>query len=296
MRNNKRVDKRVDKRVKKGSIIKRAAAIGLGVVLTGSLMACGSKQASTAVDESKKIKVGVCAGPYGDMFTEAIKPSLEAKGYSVEVVEFSDYVQPNISLADKEIDVNVFQHTTYLKNFSTEHNLDLTYLTEIPTAGMGIFGGSKITSLENLPNGAKVAIPNDATNLSRAIRVLQQAGLVTIDSSVDPSAATQYTLSANPKNLEFVEVEAPQLPRSLDSVDIAVINGNYALSAGLNLASALFNENILEGYINCIAVRTADKDAQFAKDILEIVHSDAFRSVIEDKSKQYYTFQRPSDY
>lgn len=285
--------------MKKVKLMKKFVAfVALGVVLTltGSLMACGNKQTSENVKESKTIKVGVCAGPYGDMFTQAIKPSLESKGYTIEVIEFSDYVQPNISLADSEIDVNVFQHTTYLKNFSTEHNLDLTYLTEIPTAGMGIFGNSKLSSLEQITDGSKVAIPNDATNLSRAIRVLQQAGLVTIDPSVNPSEATEYTLSENPKNLQFVEVEAPQLPRSLDSVDFAVINGNYALSAGLNLASALFNENILDGYLNCIAVRTGDKEAQFAKDILEIVHSDVFRNVIEDTSKQYYTFQRPSDY
>ncbi|MDF2686507.1 MAG: metal transporter substrate-binding protein, partial [Clostridia bacterium] len=106
----------------------------------------------------------------------------------------------------------------------------------------------------------------------------------------------QNNLSENPKNIKFVEIEAPQLPRSLDSTDASVINGNFALSAGLSLSDAIYNEVISEGYINCIAVRTKDKDAQFAKDIIEIVESEAFKNVIEDPDKQYQSFQRPSDY
>ena len=241
------------------------------------------------------IKVGVSAGPYEDMFREAIEPSLIEKGYKVEYVQFSDYVQPNKALADGEINVNIFQHSVYLKNFSEEHNLDLVYITEIPTAGMGIFGNG-INSIEDVPSGANVAIPNDVTNLARAIRVLEQTGLVTIDPAVNPAEATQYTLSENPKNLTFVEIEAPQLPRSLESVDLAIINGNFAISAGLNLSDALYNEELQEGYVNVIAVRTEDEGAQFAKDIVSIVHSDAFRSVIEAPSGQYASFFRPKDY
>lgn len=259
------------------------------LVFTG----CSAKAATSA--NEKTLKVGVCAGPYGDMFTEAIQPSLEKKGYKVEIVEFSDYVQPDKALAAGEIDVNMFQHSTYLKNFSKENGLDLTAIKEIPTAGMGIFS-QKYKSIDQIEDGAIVAIPNDATNLSRAIRVLAQTGIVTIDPAVDPTKATQNDLSSNPKNLQFTEVEAPQLPRSLDSVGIAIINGNYALSAGLNLSNALYNEKIAEGYINVIAVKTSDKDSQFAKDIVEVVKSDAFKSVIEDPSKQYVSFQRPTDY
>jgi len=241
------------------------------------------------------VKVGVCAGPYEDMFREAIAPTLIEKGYKVEYVQFSDYVQPNKALGDGEINVNIFQHSVYLKNFAEEHGLSIEHIVEIPTAGMGIFG-DKIKSINDVPDGAQVAIPNDVTNLARAIRVLEQAGLVTIDPAVNPAEATQFTLSANPKNLTFIEIEAPQLPRSLESVDLAVINGNYALSAGLKLSSALFNEELKEGYVNVIAVRTEDKDSQLAKDIVAAVHSDAFRNVIEDDSLQYVSFFRPKDY
>ncbi len=272
------------KKVNRGLVL-----VVLVLTLLLSMTACDKKE------NSKNLKVGVAAGPYGDMFLEAIAPSLEEKGYKVEIVEFTDYVQPNLALANKEIDLNMFQHTVYLENFSKEHDLDLTAIKEIPTAGMGIFSQTA-TKLEDLPEGAKVAIPNDPTNLTRAIRVLEQAGLVTIDPSTDPKTATQYTLSENPKNLEFVEIEAPQLPRSLDSVDIAVVNGNYAIGAGLKLSEALYNEVLAEGYVNAIVVRTKDKESKFAKDIVSIVESDAFKAVIEDETKQYVSFHRPSWY
>lgn len=262
-----------------------AAVIG-AAVFTG----CGKSG-----DENKLIRVGVCAGPYGDMFKEAIQPSLEEKGYTVEITEFSDYVQPNNALADNDIDVNMFQHSTYLKKFSEEHGLELSYLTEIPTAAMGVFS-EKYKSLDEAADGAAAAIPNDDTNLSRALRVLAQTGIITIDPSIDPSKATVNDISENPKNLTFTEVSAEILPSVLDSTDFAVINGNYAIGAGLDLADAVYNEQLAEGYFNVIAVRTADVDSQFAKDITEIVHSDAFRSVIEDESKQYTVFARPAGY
>lgn len=284
--------------MKTKKVFKSILLITMILALTVSFTACSKSSTETnsnASKETKNIKVGVCAGPYGDMFTEAITPSLEAKGYKVQLVQFSDYVQPNKALANKEIDVNMFQHSVYLKNFAKENSLDITYITEIPTAGMGIFS-SKYKSLDELPAGATVAIPNDPTNLSRALRVLQQANLVKIDPSVDPAKADEKNLSENPKKLKITLIEAPQLPRTLDSADIAVINGNFAISAGLKLADALYKEVLSDGYVNVIAVRTEDVQAQFAKDIVESVKSDAFKKVIEDPSKQYSSFQKPKDY
>lgn len=263
-------------------------SLSLAVILTLSFFVGCSKK-------SVALKVGVCAGPYGDMFKEAIQPSLEKLGYQIEIVEFSDYVQPNNALAEKEIDVNMFQHSTYLKKFSAEHKLDLTNLTEIPTAAMGIFS-SKFDAIDKLPNSATVAIPNDDTNLSRAIRVLAQTGIIKIDPSVNPATATPKNIIENPKNLTFKEVSAEILPSVLDSVDLAVINGNYAISAGLKLSEAVYNERLADGYFNIVAVRTEDAESKFAKDIASIVHSDDFRKVIEDANKQYVAFGRPNGY
>lgn len=256
---------------------------------TAAMTGCGSE-----TDENT-IRVGVCAGPYGDMFKEAIEPALEEQGYSIEITEFSDYVQPNNALAENEIDVNMFQHSVYLKKFSEEHSLELTYITEIPTAAMGVFS-NKYAALEEAADGATVAIPNDDTNLARALQVLAQTGIITINPDIDASKATVNDISENPKNLQFTEVSAEILPSVLDSTDFAVINGNYALSAGLKLSDAVYNEQLAEGYFNVIAVRTEDAESEFAKDIVEIVHSDEFRAVIEDENNQYSAFARPAAY
>lgn len=264
----------------------------LVTILSVSLIACQGKSDS---ESDKTLKVGVCAGPYGDMFEEAIKPSLEKKGYEVEIVEFSDYVQPNNALAEKEIDLNMFQHSTYLNNFKSEHGLDLTYIAEIPTAGMAIFS-NKYKSIDDIEEGETIAIPNDDTNLSRSLRVLEQAGIIGLDENIDASKATVDDIKENPKKLEFTEVGAEVMVSVLDSVGAVVINGNYAISGGLDLSDALYNEEIQEGYFNVIAVRTEDENSQFVKDVKEIVKSNEFKSVIEDKNNQYVSFSRPKDY
>ena len=275
--------------------------LSLGTILVGalSLVGCGASQSgaqTSSVSGSKStIRVGVCAGPYGDMFKEAIEPKLEEKGYKIEITEFSDYVQPNNALAENEIDVNMFQHSTYLKKFSDEHGLELKYITEIPTAAMGIFS-NQYSKIDEAKEGSTVAIPNDDTNLSRALRVLEQTGAITLNPEVDPSKVTVNDIIENPKAFSFTEVSAEILPSVLDSTDFAIINGNYALSAGLDLKNAVYNEALGEGYFNVIAVRSEDADAEFAQDIVSIVHSDDFRKVIEDENKQYIAFARPTGY
>lgn len=279
-----------------------AALLMTGLVGCGENKQSSSEAAATTAAETtikavatKEIKLGVCAGPYGDLFTDAITPSLEEKGYTVKIVEFSDYVQPNKALANKETDVNLFQHSTYLKKFSADNGLDLTAITEVPTVSMGVYS-DKYKSIDELPEGATVTIPDDPTNLTRALKVLQAAKLITIDPKADPTLATEKDLSENTKNLKFTLIEAAQLPRTLDSADIAVVNGNFAVSAGLDPAKALFNETLTDGYLNVIAVRTEDKDSDLAKAIVSIVHSDAFRAVIDAKDGPYAGFQKPKGY
>lgn len=244
---------------------------------------------------AKSLKVGVVAGPYQDLFREAVEPSLRERGYSVSYVEFSDYVQPNNALVNGDISLNVFQHSTYLNSFAQQHGLDLAALAEIPTAAMGVFS-NKVGSLDQLSEGATVAVPNDDTNLSRSLRVLQQAGLVFLDSAVDPAKATVDDIASNPKNIVIKQVNAEILPTVLDSVDAAVVNGNYAIGAGLDLADAAYVEQLSEGYYNVIAVRGEDAAAPFAQDIVAIVSSDAFRRAIEDPSRPFSAFSRPSGY
>jgi len=277
-------------------MIKKIFTTLLVLTLLFTFAGCSNTTDTTSDGSSSKdtvkLKVGFCPGPYSDLWKTAIAPQLEEKGYTFEYVEFSDYVQPNNALANKEIDVNLFQHSTYLKNFSTEHGLELSLVTEVPTAGMGIWSNT-IASIEEVKNGATVTIPNDETNQARGLRVLEAAGLIKLKDGIDKSKATPADISENLHELEIVPTEAAQLPRTLDSADLAVINGNFAISAGLDLADALYKEILAEGYVNVITVRTEDINNQFAKDIKEAATNDTFKSIIDDTTGAFYTFQRP---
>ncbi|MCR4840112.1 MAG: metal ABC transporter substrate-binding protein [Lachnospiraceae bacterium] len=272
--------------------LRRTVAAIAAVTMMASITGCG--KSGKAKDE-KLIKVGVCAGPYGGMFEDCIQPSLEKLGYKVEIIEISDIVTPNTALDEGELTVNMFQHSIYLNNFNKEHGTHLTYVTEIPTAGMGIFS-DKYKDLEKLPEGAVIAIPNDVTNTARALRVLAQTGLIELDQSVEQATVTVDDVTSNPNNFEFKEMNPEVLPNILDSVDAAIINGYFAIAAGLDLATDLYNEQVTEGYINVIAVRESDKDSEITKTIDKIVHSDEFRKAIEDESKQYKSFSKPDGY
>lgn len=242
--------------------------------------------------EKRNLKLGVVSGPYGDMFKEAIEPSLAQKGYTVELVVYDSYAEPNFALTEGKIDLNMFQHYMYLNNFKFAHNLDLTAITEIPTAAMSIFS-FRHTSLEKLPHGAVAAVPADATNLARAFILLENAGIITIDPHVDKTKAVEKDLVKNPKNLQFAYLDAQDLAKSLNEYDLAVINGNFAISGGLNLSDALAKEVLTENYINVIAVKTKYLDKQFVRDILEIVHSDEYKKIVTNPNGKYAGFQRP---
>lgn len=275
--------------------LKKVLLIGLTAILTLGTVACGSTNNSSSKNGTKNITIGVCPGSYGDMVRKAIQPSLEKKGYKVTVKEFSDYVQPNKALANKEIDANLFQHTAYLKKFSKDNNLKLSAVIVVPTAGMGIFS-NKIKSLQNIPNGAKVAIPNDPSNLARALTLLKNQGLIKIKDNIDETKATQNDVTENKKNLKLVPIEAAQEPRSLDSVDIALITGNYAISAGMDFSKALAVEKLEENYKNVVAVRTEDLNKDLGKDLKSAVESTEFKNTIEDKNGEFKSFDKPEWY
>lgn len=214
------------------------------------------------------------------MVKKAIKPGLEEKGYKVEIVEFSDYIQPNKALNEGSIQANLFQHTIYLENFEKENNMDLTALITVPTAPMGIYS-NKYKSLDEVEDGATITIPNDPTNAARAFNTLQDEGLIKIDPNADPLKVSEKDIIENPKNLKFQPLEAGQLPRSVDSADLAAVPGNYALAANMNLLDALALENMLDQYRNVVAVKAEDEDSQLAKDLIEVVQSEEFEKVID---------------
>ncbi|MCM3568560.1 MetQ/NlpA family ABC transporter substrate-binding protein [Neobacillus mesonae] len=259
------------------------------VLVVGALAACGSSSDSkdkAAGTDSKTIKLGATAGPYSDMLKKAIVPGLEEKGYKVEIVEFSDYIQPNKALDNGDIQANLFQHTIYLENFAKQNNMKLTPLIQVPTAPMGIYS-KKFKSLDEVKDGATVTLPNDPTNAARALNTLRDEGFITIKEGTDPLTVSEKDIAENKKNLKFQPIEAGQLPRSVDSADLACVPGNFALAAKMNLLDALALENMDDKYRNIVAVKTENKDSQLAKDIKAVVESDNFEKVIDDQFKGF---------
>lgn len=240
----------------------------------------------------KTIIFGVAPGPYGDLIKQAIQPGLEKKGYKVVLKEFSDWVQPNLALNNGATDANLFQHGIYLEKFSADKGLKLSPLIRVPTAGLGFYS-NKVKSLDELKKGDVVTLPNDPTNLARTLRFLAKLDLLTFKKDIDPTKASEKDIDQNPRGLVFKPLEAAQLPRTLDTATAAVISGNFAIAAGLDLNKALKLEVLDESIKNLIAVKTADLDKPFVKDIKSVVESDEFLAVVTDPKLPFASFQRP---
>lgn len=260
------------------------------------LAACGGQKdsapaASAAASsanngaEKKEIVFGTTVGDFGDMVKDQIQPALEKKGYTVKLVEFTDYVRPNLALAEGELDINIFQHKPYLDDFKKEHNLDITEAFQVPTAPLGLYPG-KLKSLEEVKDGSTVSAPNDPSNFARALVMLNELGWIKLKDGINPLTASKADIAENLKNIKIVELEAAQLPRSRADVDFAVVNGNYAISSGMKLTEALFQEPSF-AYVNWSAVKTADKDSQWLKDVTEAYNSDAFKAYAHKRFEGY---------
>ena len=232
---------------------------------------------------AEDIKVGVTPGEHAQIM-EKVKDVAAKKGLNIEILEFSDYVVPNQALADGDLNANSFQHQPYLDNQIADRSFDLVSVGKTITTPMGVYS-KKVKSLGELADGATVAIPNDPTNGGRALLVLAKEGII----KVNPEAglkAGPADVTENPKNLTFAELDAAQLPRSLDDVDAAVINTNYALEAGLHPKSdAIAIEGAESPYANLIVVRSADKDAPWVKTLVEAYHDDSIKAFINEEFK-----------
>lgn len=273
------------------TFFKTLSAAALALILA----ACGGQKdsapaasASAAADngaEKKEIVFGTTVGDFGDMVKEHIQPELEKKGYTVKLVEFTDYVRPNLALAEGELDINVFQHKPYLDDFKKEHNLDITEVFQVPTAPLGLYPG-KLKSLEEVKDGSTVSAPNDPSNFARVLVMLDELGWIKLKDGINPLTASKADIAENLKNIKIVELEAAQLPRSRADVDFAVVNGNYAISSGMKLTEALFQEPSF-AYVNWSAVKTADKDSQWLKDVTKAYNSDAFKAYAHKRFEGY---------
>jgi D-methionine transport system substrate-binding protein len=207
------------------------------------------------------------------------------KGYELVITEFTDYVQPNLTLESGDIDANFFQHTPYLDDFNAENGTHIVAVAPIHYEPLGLFPG-KTATIDELADGASIAVPNDTTNEARALLLLEANGIIEIDKEAGLKA-TKLDITSNPKNINIVEMEAAQLARTLEDVDMAVINGNYAIQAGLNAETdAIAKEEkdslAAETYANVICVKEGNEGDEAVKALIEVLTSDEIKTFIED--------------
>ena len=294
---------------------KRIAALLLGLAVV-SLAACGGQKADTKTETKKeteagsekatenekaaesekateaaaasgetvKIKIGATPSPHAEIL-EAAKDALKKKGVEIEIVTYNDYVQPNIATEEGQIDANYFQHQPYLDDFNKENNTHVVSVGKIHYEPFGIYAG-KSKDLANIQDGAKIAVPNDTTNEARALLLLEANGIIKLKDGAGLTA-TKQDIVENPHNVEIYEVEAAQIPRSLDSVDFACMNGNFAIQANYKPSEALATEKsdseAAQTYANIIAVAEKNKDAAWAKTLVEVLTSKEIQDFINKK-------------
>ena len=263
-------------------------------VLALSVSACGEDKASQdaqaqAVPHS--IKVGVVPGPYREMLDLYLKPVVQKKGHDLEFVEFTDWVQPDSALSLGDIDANVFQHQSYLNGIVENQGLKLSSVVNVPTLGIFAFS-DKYKSFDEVQDGATVGIPNDPVNLARALRVARDLKVIGLDPNKDEQKASLADIKDNPKHLKFTVMEAAQLPRSLDSIDLAFVPGNYAYAAKLDFTKALGAEDVKEPIKLVVAVQDSKVDT-IGKFLTEAVLDPDFAKGV-DQDKVFSQFAKPN--
>lgn len=252
----------------------------LGLVGCGN---SGTKDSSKDNADKKEIVYGKSQGPYTELFEDAIVPILEEKGYTVKGVDLSDLQTADIALNDGEVDVNVEQHTAYMDNFNKSYDGDLVAISPIPTVPTGVYS-DKYDSLDDIKDGAKVAVPNDASNTARCYLMLQKIGWIKIDENADPSTVTQEDIVENPYNIQFTEMNSMTIPATMADFDYVAITGSVVYNAGIDASTALANEDIQDYLVLQVVVKEENKDADWAKAIVDAYHSDEFKKYMEENN------------
>lgn len=266
--------------------MKKVVSLAFVIALSVGLVACGDEKGSqSSKDESSQnapLKVGATPVPAAEIL-EFIKPQLQAKGVEIQIQNFTDYVVPNTSLAEGSSDANLYQHKPFMDKTNEEKGYKLTALAPVYVVPLGFYS-QKVKSIDEIPQGASIAIPGDASNMARAFILLHDNGVIKIK---DPSnlSTTELDIVENPKKIVFKPMEAASLPLVLDSVDGAVINANYALQAKMSLKSAIFHENDKSAYVNVLVAREDNKDDERISKLKDVLLSKETREFILSKYK-----------
>lgn len=251
--------------------------ITLGLTLSSMAFAYNPK--------NKEIVFGTTPGDFADLVKNGLRPELAKKGYTVKLIEFSDYVTPNIALSEGSLDVNIFQHKPYLDQFAKEKGLSLAILSQVPTAPLGLYSG-KLTDIKKVSRGSVVSVPNDPSNLARALLILSDLKWIELNPKIDSLKVTLGDIKNNVKGIKIVQLEAAQLPRSRSDVDFAIINGNYATLSGLKLTDALSQEKS-DLYVNWAVVKQSDANSGHIKDVQAAMNSASFKAFSKTRFPGY---------
>ncbi|KMT22413.1 MetQ/NlpA family ABC transporter substrate-binding protein [Clostridium cylindrosporum] len=276
-------------------IVKKAiAAMLIGAISIVGFVSCQKKAevSSTGGEkktEKKTIKLGSSPGPYDVLFKDAVKPILEAKGYTVESIDFSELQLSNVAISEGSVDFNVSQHSAYMNVFNKNKGTNLAALTPIPTVPAGIFS-DKHASLNDVKSGAKVAVPQDSSNTARALALLQKAGWIKLKEGVQLIKATTNDIVENKHKLEIIPMDSTQIPRVLSDVDFAIIPGSVVYASKLDPKKTLLSEDVLKELQLVVVVDEKNKDAQWAKDIKDAYLSDEFKEYMKEHNKDNYWF------
>ena len=244
-----------------------------GEVSTGEV-ATGESQ-----EQLEKVVIGVSPAPHGEI-VEALEEDFLAAGIKIEIVNFDDYVQPNLALDDGDLDINYFQHKPYLDNFSAEHGLELEVIGQVHVEPLALYS-DKYESVEELPDGAEILIPDDPTNGARALLLLEGEGLIELADPTDLNA-TEADITSNPKNFKFTALDAANIARTYTDVDGGIINANFAIDAGLNPTNdSILIEGDQSPYANVVVVKSGEETNETYLKVIEILNSDAAREFIE---------------
>ena len=264
----------------KNMLIASAAALAIA----GAIAGCGGdkKEAAASAAPKNEIVVGINPG-YSEKVMEFVTKEADKQGLKVIVKSFSDYVTPDQALASKEIDVNSMQHKPFLDAFNEKNGTTLISIGNTYLAPLRLYS-YKVKDVKDIPDGATIAIPNDPSNGGRALLLLQRQGLLKLRDGVEATKVTVQDIASNPKNLQIVELEAPQLPRSLDDTAASVVNAGYAKDAGLKKESVIATEDNTSPYVNIIAARAEDKDNPTYKKFVQIFQSEPVKKFIIDNT------------
>lgn len=270
-------------------MLKKIAALTTVTALTLGLTACGEESSDTAEGDSQTIRVATSPGPYSELFEDAVGPILEKDGYTVEYTSFTDLTQADIALNEGSADLNVDQHTAWMKVFNEEKGGNLASITEVPTVPAGLYS-DKYTDIEEVADGQTVGIPMDGSNKSRALHLLVDAGWITLRDDADETLIAESDIAENPHNLEITPMDSANLSRSLPDLDWAVIPGSMSYSAGLDPQLQVFQENLRPELI-LVAVTTEDKaDEPWTEAVAEAYRSDEFKEYFDANNENNYWF------